>query len=98
MRPHHAWSARHNSYDTQSYLLVYYIGCRFLNEQGRPELMQLALRTLEYWVDSLNPEFLEPAMADVTPRLMSALWSHLRPPPYPFGPKARFNDLHHYYL
>ena len=50
--------------------------------------MNLALRTLEYWVDTLNPEYLEPAMADVMPRLMHALWSHLRPPPYPFGPKV----------
>ena len=28
-----------------------------------PALAALALRTLEYWVDSLNPEFLEPALA-----------------------------------
>lgn len=62
--------------------------------QSRPELVQLALRTLEYWVDTLNPEYLEPAMADVMPRLMHALWAHLRPPPYPFGPKVRPHLLH----
>jgi hypothetical protein len=28
----------------------------------------LGLRTLETWVDSLNPEFLEPAMAEVRSR------------------------------
>lgn len=60
----------------------------FSNWQARPDLVQLALRTLEYWVDTLNPEYLEPAMADVMPRLMHALWAHLRPQPYPFGPKV----------
>lgn len=66
----------------QSHLIVR------LNPQARPDLVNLALRTLEYWVDTLNPEYLEPAMADVMPALMHALWAHLRPPPYPFGPKV----------
>ena len=57
--------------------------------------MNLALRTLEYWVDTLNPEYLEPAMADVMPALMHALWAHLRPPPYPFGPKVRLQGRPH---
>ena len=52
-------------------------------------LATLGLRTMEYWVDSLNPEFLEPAMAPVVPALMRALWAHLRPLPYPFGAKVR---------
>ena len=42
-------------------------------------LVTLALHTLEYWVDSLNPEFLEPAMLPVIGELMRALWTHLRP-------------------
>ena len=62
--------------------------------QARPDLVNLALRTLEYWVDTLNPEYLEPAMADVMPALMHALWAHLRPPPYPFGPKVRLQNGH----
>ena len=56
---------------------------------GSDALVTLGLRTLEYWVDSLNPEFLEPAMAPVVPQLMRALWAHLRPLPYPFGAKVR---------
>ena len=39
----------------------------------------LGLRTLELWVDSLNPEFLEPAMAEVVQELMMALWALLKP-------------------
>lgn len=57
--------------------------------QAGPELVTLALRTLEYWVDSLNPEFLEPAMQEVVKELMDALWAHLRPHGTPYGPKVR---------
>lgn len=53
------------------------------------ELVSQALRTLEHWVDSLNPEFLEPAMAAVAPELMLALWSHIKPSPATFGVKVR---------
>jgi len=53
-----------------------------------PALVALALRTLEYWIDSLNPEFLEPVCAPVAPAMLLAIWGHLRPAPYPFGPKA----------
>lgn len=56
--------------------------------KGPPPLVQLALRILEYWIDSLNPEFLEPAMAGVSTQLLTALISHLKPEPYPFGAKA----------
>ncbi|EIE23491.1 hypothetical protein COCSUDRAFT_65942 [Coccomyxa subellipsoidea C-169] len=55
---------------------------------GNEALVTLSIRTLEYWVDSLNPEFLEPAMLPVIPQLMRALWSHLRPLPYNFSAKA----------
>jgi transformation/transcription domain-associated protein len=41
--------------------------------------MLLGLKTLEVWVDSLNPDFLEPAVADVVGDLMPALWAMLKP-------------------
>ena len=56
--------------------------------EGSHSLASLAIRTLEYWVDSLNPEFLEPALAPVADDLHAGLWAHLRPAPYPLGPKA----------
>ncbi|KAH1158068.1 hypothetical protein GLYMA_11G077000v4 [Glycine max] len=55
---------------------------------GSDELVSLGLRTLEFWVDSLNPDFLEPIMASVMSEVILALWSHLRPAPYPWGAKA----------
>eukprot|EP00955_Chlamydomonas_euryale_P048107 353874-Chlamydomonas_euryale.AAC.2 len=39
----------------------------------------MALHTLELWFDSLNPEFLEAAMAEVVQELMGALWALLTP-------------------
>jgi transformation/transcription domain-associated protein len=56
--------------------------------RGSDELVSLGLRTLEFWVDSLNPDFLEPSMANVMSEVILALWSHLRPVPYPWGKKA----------
>ncbi|KAI4327728.1 hypothetical protein L6164_020154 [Bauhinia variegata] len=56
--------------------------------KGNDELVSLGLRTLEFWVDSLNPDFLEPSMANVMSEVVLALWSHLRPAPYPWGAKA----------
>ncbi|KAG2376186.1 uncharacterized protein HKW66_Vig0156600 [Vigna angularis] len=56
--------------------------------KGSDELVSLGLRTLEFWVDSLNPDFLEPIMASVMSEVILALWSHLRPAPYPWGAKA----------
>lgn len=52
------------------------------------ELVSLGLRTLEFWIDSLNPDFLEPSMANVMSEVILALWSHLRPAPYPWGGKS----------
>ena len=43
------------------------------------ELQLLGLRTLEFWVDSLNPDFLDPCIAEVEPQLMLALWALLKP-------------------
>ncbi|XP_031475658.1 uncharacterized protein LOC116247605 isoform X2 [Nymphaea colorata] len=56
--------------------------------KGNDELVSLGLRTLEYWIDSLNPDFLEPSMANLMSEVILALWSHLRPKPYPWGAKA----------
>lgn len=55
---------------------------------GSDDLVSLGLRTLEFWVDSLNPDFLEPSMANVMSEVILALWSHLRPATYPWGAKA----------
>ncbi|XP_074308594.1 transcription-associated protein 1-like isoform X2 [Silene latifolia] len=52
------------------------------------ELISLGLRTLEFWIDSLNPDFLEPSMANVMSEVILALWSHLKPAPYPWGGKS----------
>lgn len=52
------------------------------------DLVNLGLRTLEFWVDNLNPDFLYPVMCQqphVLTDLMTALCNHLRPAPYPFG-------------
>ncbi|KAI4314757.1 hypothetical protein L6164_027634 [Bauhinia variegata] len=56
--------------------------------KGNDELVSLGLRTLEFWVDSLNPDFLEPSMANVMSEVVLSLWSHLRPAPYSWGAKA----------
>ncbi|KAJ7563398.1 hypothetical protein O6H91_03G108600 [Diphasiastrum complanatum] len=56
--------------------------------KGNDELISLGLRTLEFWIDSLNPEFLEPSMANAMSDLILTLWSHLRPKPYVWGAKA----------
>jgi transformation/transcription domain-associated protein len=53
------------------------------------DLVTHALRILEHWVDSLNPEFLEPPMATVAPQLMLALWALLKPTSGAVGHKAR---------
>ncbi len=50
--------------------------------KGNDELVVLGLKTLECWVDSLNPEFLEPAMADVVHEVIPALWALLKPGHY----------------
>ena len=55
------------------------------------ELQLLGLRTLgEFWVDSLNPDFLDPCIAEVESDLMLALWALLKPHQSgaPFGAKA----------
>ncbi|GFR40173.1 hypothetical protein Agub_g730, partial [Astrephomene gubernaculifera] len=45
---------------------------------GPEELSLAAVKTLEVWVDNLNPEFLEPAMQEVIADLMHGLWALLK--------------------
>ena len=47
-----------------------------------------ALRNLELWVTSLRNESLEPILKPVIPDLLKALFTHLKPHPYPFGSLA----------
>ncbi|KAI9798642.1 MAG: hypothetical protein M1833_004631 [Piccolia ochrophora] len=47
------------------------------------ELVGQGLRTLELCVDNLTADYLDPIMAPVMQELMTALWDHLRPAPYP---------------
>lgn len=56
--------------------------------KGSDDIVSLGLRTLEFWIDSLNPDFLEPSMANVMSEVILALWSHLQPAPYPWGAKS----------
>jgi hypothetical protein len=55
---------------------------------GSDRSVHIALRVLDVWVDSFNPEFIERSMAAVIRPLMTALWSHIRPAPHPFGSKV----------
>lgn len=52
------------------------------------DLVNLGLRTLEFWVDNLHPDFLLPIFAQQSStlcELMLALTRHLQPAPYPYG-------------
>jgi transformation/transcription domain-associated protein len=55
---------------------------------GSDRSVHVALRVLDVWVDSFNPEFIERSMAAVIRPMMAALWGHIRPPPHPFGTKV----------
>jgi transformation/transcription domain-associated protein len=46
----------------------------------------LGIRLLETFIDKMSPEFLDPVLAEWKPRLLRALWRHLRPPPYMLAP------------
>ncbi len=41
------------------------------------------MRTLEFWIDHLHPDFLQPLMQPVMRKLMINLTSHLKPQPQP---------------
>ena len=55
---------------------------------GGKENPMYGLRTLEFWVDMLQPAYLRLLLANVEPDLSRALHRHLRPPGNPFGPGA----------
>ena len=56
---------------------------------GSDRTVHVALRVLDVWVESFNPEFIERSMAGVTKPLMTALWRHIKPSPQgPFGHKV----------
>ena len=57
-------------------------------ESDSGDLVNLGLRTLEFWVDNLNPDFLFPEItkqSDLFVSLMKSLAGHLRPAPYTYG-------------
>jgi len=52
------------------------------------DLTTLGLRTLEFWVDNLHPDFLYPVLSQnssILSNLMLSLSKHLQPAPYPYG-------------
>nr|CCA20235.1 phosphatidylinositol kinase (PIKL3) putative [Albugo laibachii Nc14] len=62
---------------------------RAIHAQG--ELAYLGLRTFEFWVDNLNPDFLYPIMTSqdrLLTDIIQALETHLLPEPYPYGQLA----------
>ena len=55
---------------------------------GSERSVGIALKVLDTWVDSFNPEFIEKSMGSITRSIMMAIWGHIRPNPYPFGAKV----------
>lgn len=55
---------------------------------GSDRVVEVSLRVLDLWVESFNPEFIERSMMAVMKPMMSALWSHVRPRPYPYGERV----------
>ena len=54
----------------------------------RGDLINLSLRTLEFWVDNLHPDYIYPVLAndrDSLCALMVSLTKHLKPAPYVHG-------------
>ncbi len=56
--------------------------------RGHDTLVALALRMLDLWAESFNPEFTEKNVAPLMKDVMAGLWSHLKPMPYVFGTKV----------
>ncbi|KAL9657302.1 hypothetical protein ABK040_011522 [Willaertia magna] len=59
-----------------------------LQPGSREEAVGFALRNLDMMVTSLRNESLEPILKPVISELLKALFSHLRPQPYQYGPLA----------
>jgi transformation/transcription domain-associated protein len=68
-------------------LLIQFITWALKSNFG--DLINLGLRTLEFWIDSLHPDYLFPNVfahrRESLCELMMALTSHLKPAPYPYG-------------
>lgn len=60
------------------------------SQDDRGEVVSVGLKTLEFWIDNLNPAFLYPILEakPVYRPLMAALCSLLKPPPAPSGSDA----------
>eukprot|EP00029_Vermamoeba_vermiformis_P012962 TRINITY_DN7900_c0_g1_i1.p1 TRINITY_DN7900_c0_g1~~TRINITY_DN7900_c0_g1_i1.p1 ORF type:complete len:1064 (-),score=245.62 TRINITY_DN7900_c0_g1_i1:111-3281(-) len=59
-----------------------------LSIESGSEIVMQGLRLLELCVDKLSIDFFEPIMADIKPRLMKALWRHLKLPYYSYAPQV----------
>ncbi|KAK9457474.1 hypothetical protein V1511DRAFT_170812 [Dipodascopsis uninucleata] len=53
---------------------------------GSQELVSQGLRTLELCVDNLTPDYFDNVVEPVIEEVMEALWTHLKPLPYPHQP------------
>lgn len=57
-------------------------------ESQEDQIISLGLKTLEFWIDNLNPEFLEMTLAEHFVPILSTLWGHLCPGHIGFSAKA----------
>ncbi|CEP01214.1 hypothetical protein PBRA_001820 [Plasmodiophora brassicae] len=57
-------------------------------EANSDTAIKLGLRTLEFWIDNLDLDFLYPIIEKFLRRIMLGLCALLRPSPSPFGPTA----------
>ena len=60
-------------------------------ETSSDTLANLSLRTLEFWIENLNPEYLLTAMqsqSGLLSKIFSGICAHLKPAPYPYGSLA----------
>lgn len=53
---------------------------------GSQDLVSQGLRTLELCVDNLTPDYFDNIIEPVIDEVMEALWTHLKPLPYPHQP------------
>jgi len=66
--------------------LLMHLMLEALRSEG--ELVNLGIRTFEFWVDNLNPDFLYSILEQdekLLTEVMLSIASHLRPAPYPYG-------------
>ena len=56
--------------------------------QGSSELVNIGIKVLEIWLDTLKSDVLEPILEPVMPELIQALLSHLKTQPHAYGSAA----------